>query len=94
MPKEGRRENHYRNRDKRSNKVRHRPPSLGAAASATIYSLIETAKRNNLEPYHYLCYLFDRLPYAQSRLEFKKLLPQNLTPEILTDHYSKMFRWV
>lgn len=64
---------------------------VGAAASATIYSLIQTAKSNNLEPYRYLCYLFDRLPYAQSREEFKKLLPQNLTPEILTEHYSKMF---
>lgn len=66
---------------------------VGAAASATMYSIIETAKQNNLEPYHYLCYLFDRLPYAQSKEEFRKLLPQNLTPEILTDHYSKMFRW-
>jgi hypothetical protein len=35
---------------------------VGAAASATIYSLIETGKINNLEPYHYLCYLFERLP--------------------------------
>jgi transposase len=64
---------------------------VGAAASATIYSIIETAKNNNLEPYHYLCYLFDRLPYAHTTEEFKKLLPQNLTPEILTEHYSKMF---
>jgi transposase len=66
---------------------------VGAAASATMYSIIETAKSNNLEPYHYLCYLFDRLPYAHTTEEFRKLLPQNLTPEILTDHYSKMFRW-
>lgn len=64
---------------------------VGAAASATIYSIIETAKNNNLEPYHYLCYLFDRLPYAHTTEEFEKLLPQNLTPEILTEHYSKMF---
>jgi len=65
----------------------------GAEASAAMYSIIETAKHNKLEPYHYLCYLFDRLPYAHTRDEFKKLLPQNLTPEILTEHYSKMFDW-
>ncbi|MBI5192996.1 MAG: transposase [Nitrospirae bacterium] len=34
----------------------------GAAASATIYSLIETAKANGLEPYRYLRYMFERLP--------------------------------
>jgi transposase len=66
---------------------------VGAAASATIYSIIETAKNNNLEPYHYLCYLFDRLPYAHTTEEFRELLPQTLTPEILAEHYSKMFKW-
>lgn len=34
----------------------------GARASAGIYSLIETAKANGLEPYCYLKYLFERLP--------------------------------
>ena len=29
----------------------------GVSASATFYSLIETAKANGLEPYKYLCYL-------------------------------------
>jgi len=28
-----------------------------------IYSLIETAKANKLEPYSYLKYLFDKLPF-------------------------------
>ncbi len=65
----------------------------GASASATFYSLIETAKANGLEPYKYLCYLFDRLPFAQSAEDLKKLLPQNLTPEFLEDHHSNMFRW-
>lgn len=67
---------------------------VGAEASATWYSIIETAKINNLEPFHYLCYLFDRLPHAHTTEEFRELLPQNLTPEILTEHYSKMFSWV
>ena len=34
----------------------------GATASALIYSVIETAKANGLSPYHYLVYLFEKLP--------------------------------
>lgn len=34
----------------------------GARASATIYSIIETAKENGLVPFNYLCYLFERMP--------------------------------
>jgi len=34
----------------------------GASASATIYSLVETAKENGLNPLTYLTYLFERLP--------------------------------
>lgn len=34
----------------------------GAKASATIYSVIETAKENQLNPYQYLKYLFEQLP--------------------------------
>ena len=34
----------------------------GARSSAIIYSIIETAKENNLKPYNYLIYLFEQLP--------------------------------
>jgi hypothetical protein len=34
----------------------------GAQASATIYSVIETAKENGLNPFQYLKYLFERFP--------------------------------
>jgi len=34
----------------------------GAAASATIYSIVTTAKANNLRPYEYLKYLLEQLP--------------------------------
>lgn len=34
----------------------------GARASAIIYSVIETAKENDLNPFTYLTYLFDKLP--------------------------------
>ena len=47
----------------------------GAVASAIIYSLIETAKANNKEPYQYLKSIIDQLPTAQSVEDFEKLLP-------------------
>ncbi|EOO71519.1 transposase for insertion sequence element IS231F [Bacillus cereus VD021] len=34
----------------------------GARGSAIMYSVVETAKENNLSPYHYLLYLFETLP--------------------------------
>ena len=34
----------------------------GAKSSATIYSIIETAKENNLNPFAYLTHLFEKLP--------------------------------
>lgn len=55
----------------------------GAKASATLYSLIETARTNGLEPYRYFCYLFDQLPVAQNEEQLKALLPMNLTVDIL-----------
>ena len=51
----------------------------GAQASATLYSLIETAKANGLEPRAYLTFLFERLPVARAPEEIDALLPQNLT---------------
>jgi transposase len=51
----------------------------GAHASATLYSLIETAKANGLEPRSYLTFLFERLPTARTPEELDALLPQNLT---------------
>ncbi|MCD6123242.1 MAG: IS66 family transposase [Spirochaetales bacterium] len=53
---------------------------LGAFASATIYSLIETAKANGLEPYRYLKYLFTELPTTEVE-DYKKLMPQYLDPK-------------
>lgn len=37
----------------------------GAAASAAVYSMIETAKANGLNPYKYLHYIFSKLPGVQ-----------------------------
>ena len=46
----------------------------GAHASAVIYSIIETAKENNLKPFEYLKYIFEKAPNNQDKpLDF--LLP-------------------
>ncbi len=50
----------------------------GAEASALLYSLIETAKANELEPCAYLRYIFDRLPTASSLEDYEALLPWNI----------------
>jgi transposase len=47
----------------------------GAKASANLYSLIETAKANGLEPYGYLRRLFQELPKAESIEAIEALLP-------------------
>jgi transposase len=39
----------------------------GAKASAIIYSIIETAKENELHPYFYLTYLFEKLPSLDTK---------------------------
>ena len=56
----------------------------GAQASATLYTLVETAKANDLEPWAYLNYLFERLPAAKSEQALLALLPQNLKTEDLS----------
>ena len=50
----------------------------GAEASALLYSLIETAKANNCEPYSYLRHIFEQLPQAQSLADYEALLPWNV----------------
>ncbi|HNP65323.1 MAG TPA: transposase domain-containing protein [Woeseiaceae bacterium] len=47
----------------------------GANASANLYSLIETAKANSIEPYAYLKTVFTELPNAASVEEIEALLP-------------------
>jgi len=47
----------------------------GARASANLYSLIETAKANGLEPYAYLRRIFTLLPAATTLDDIEALLP-------------------
>ena len=56
----------------------------GVKASANLYSLIETAKANELEPYAYLRYLYTHLPRAASVEDIEALLPGNIDPQHLS----------
>ena len=51
----------------------------GARASANLYSLIETAKANGVEPYRYLAALFKALPNATTLDDYEALLPWRIT---------------
>ena len=57
---------------------------VGVKASANLYSLIETAKANELEPYAYLRYLYTHLPRAASVEDIEALLPGNIDPQHLS----------
>jgi transposase len=52
----------------------------GAQASAVIYSIVESAKENGLNPYAYLTHLFEKLPNLECRDNgtLDKLLPWNV----------------
>ena len=60
----------------------------GAEASAAWYSLIETAKLNNIEPYLYLCYVLGRLPDSDNPEDYRFLLPWSIPKESLLDFQS------
>lgn len=51
----------------------------GADASANLYSLIITARVNNLDPYEYLKRVFSELPKAKTAYDIEKLLPGMVT---------------
>ena len=54
----------------------------GARASAGMYSLIESAKANKLDPYEYLRFLLLQYPHVKdNRNDMRKLLPCFLSPE-------------
>ena len=55
----------------------------GAQSSAVIYSLIETAKENELDPYRYLLWVLQSAPVLSQADEFwaEKLLPTNAPQE-------------
>lgn len=50
----------------------------GAESSCAMYSLIETAKQNGLNPYEYLLKIFESAPLSETPEDWKKLLPWNI----------------
>jgi len=57
--------------------------SKGAHASGIFYSLIETAKANEIEPYAYLRHIFKELPYADTVEKIEALLPWNVKNNVM-----------
>lgn len=54
----------------------------GAHATAAWYSVVETAKANGWEPFHYLSWLFQEMPrYLQQNLPLDPLLPWVARPD-------------
>ena len=62
----------------------HSSSVKGAHASAAIYSVIETAKANSLEPYGYLKFIIEQLPLAERVEQIEALLPWNIKNAELT----------
>jgi len=52
----------------------------GAKASAIIYSLIETAKANGLEPFAYLRHVLRHIGAAETVEQLEALLPWRVRP--------------
>ena len=69
----------------------------GAKASATVYSLIETAKANGLEPFAYLHHVLQHIGGASTVEEIEALLPWNVTlsklqeASVLEPHLAILF---
>ena len=64
----------------------------GAKASAIIYSLVETAKENGLNPFVYLTYLFEKLPNLgdpHDETELDRLLPWSETLPLICRVFKK-----
>jgi transposase len=62
----------------------------GAVASANLFSIVETAKANGVEPHAYLSRLFTRLPYAKTVEDFETLLPWNVKASLPTTHLHQL----
>lgn len=61
----------------------------GATASARLYSLVETAKANGVEPWRYLEALFERLPTASRRTDYEELMPWRLAGDIASTRIAQ-----
>lgn len=62
--------------------------SRGAKASAVMFSLIETAKENGLDPYRYLTHVFEKAPNSDVRNSIDAL--QELLPWFVPDYIKSV----
>ena len=53
----------------------------GAESSCAVYSLIETARQNGMNPYAYLHHVFSTVPEITADAQWDELLPHNLDAE-------------
>jgi transposase len=60
----------------------------GANAAATIFSIIETCKHHQVEPYDYFRYVLNLLPQCQTIEDYEKLLPYKIDKAILVAKVS------
>ena len=51
---------------------------LGAKSSCFLFTLIEIAKANGLNPEDYLRRVFEKAPYAKTENDWENLLPWNI----------------
>ena len=51
----------------------------GAKSSSGLYSLIETAKQNNVNPQNYLTLIFTKVPHCKTQEDWESLLPWNVS---------------
>jgi len=61
----------------------------GADASVFFFSMIETARENNLNPYGYLKWVFERAPNLKTS-DYKKLLPWNCEKDLINRYNSRL----
>lgn len=54
----------------------------GAEAACVFYSLIQTAKANDIEPFSYLNAMLEKLPFCKTDSDFEMLLPWNIKDEL------------
>ena len=54
----------------------------GGERAAAIYTIIETAKLNGLDPEAYLATVLDRLAHGHLNTRLEQLLPWNIQPEL------------
>lgn len=50
--------------------------ATGAKASAILYSLLQTCKANQIEPYQYFCAMLNQIRFCKTDNDYQKLLPQ------------------